>query len=93
MYMFCKAYALGQIESGRSDSGDWVRRTLVCSAIDDEAKLIAFDAFGQKKCEKLGEIQQGQILKVFYTIEAREREGKWYNRVNLERFESYTQKS
>ena len=90
MNMFCKTYALGQTESGYSDNGEWYRRTLVCETIDEKQKLIAFDVFGQKRCDKLEELKPGMMLRVWFTIEAREHDGKWYNRVNLDRYEAWS---
>lgn len=89
MEIYVRAYALGVMESGMSENGEWHRRTLIGETVTDTPKLIAFDAFGEKRCSRLDEIQQGELLKINYTIEARERDGRWYNRVNLERFERY----
>lgn len=83
MKMFARLYALGQIESGRSESGEWVRRTMVVETIDDDRKLIALDVFGQRRVEALDELQQGQVLEVTFSIEARMHEDRWYNRINL----------
>lgn len=81
--MFARLYALGQTESGRSESGEWVRRTMVVETIDDDCKLIALDVFGQRRIEALDELEQGQLLEVTFSIEARMHECKWYNRINM----------
>lgn len=89
MEIYVRAYTIDVMEHGMSENGEWYRRTLVGETITETPRLIAFDAFGEKRCNRLDEIQQGDMLKINYTIEAREHEGRWYNRVNLVRFERY----
>lgn len=90
MQVFVSAYALGVMESDVGGNGKWFRRTLVGQTLGDNPKLIAFDVFGKKRCEQLDSIISGSMLKVHYTIDAHEYDGKWYNRINLERVEIYT---
>lgn len=89
MKLFARLYALEPIESGTSESGEWERRTIVVETVGDERKLIALDCFGQRRVRELDRIEDGQLLEVTFTIEARQHEMRWYNRVNLVNIQPY----
>lgn len=89
MKLFARLYALEPIESGISESGEWERRTIVVETVGDERKLIALDCFGQRRVRELDRLEDGQLLEVTFTIEARQHELRWYNRVNLVNIQPY----
>lgn len=92
MKMFAKVYALEPVESGCGGNGDWYRRTMVVETVGDDAKLIALDVFGERRLNDVEGLEQGQFVEVAFNIEARQHEGRWYNRVNMLSVKGYSAK-
>lgn len=90
MKLFAKVYALEPIEEGVGENGAWKRRTMVIETLENEPKLIALDCFGEKRLQSMEELEQGQLVEVVCGIEARQHDGRWYNRVNLQTVKGYS---
>lgn len=83
MKLFAKVYAVEPIQHGMSENGEWVRRTVVIETLENDPKLIALDAYGERRVGWLDDLTCGQFVELTFNIEAHEHEGRWYNRVNL----------
>ena len=73
--------------SGVNKAGNpWKALQFVLQVDDVFHKYIVFEIFGDDKIE-LMHVQVGEDLKVYFDIEAREYQGKWYNQVRAWRVE------
>lgn len=66
--------------SGTSSRGDWKACDFVLETIEQFPKRLVFSVWGADRLSRFN-IQQGQDLHVFFDIDAREYNGKWYNSV------------
>ncbi len=65
------------IQSGESARGVWKKRVLVISTGEQFVRDIAFIAWNDI-AEALDELRRGQKVKIQFTLESREFNGKWY---------------
>jgi len=67
----------------QSTGNPWKRQTFIAETIEQYAKKIAFTVQGVDKIERLGidKLKTGDKRKVFFQIDAREYQGRWYNEV------------
>ena len=72
------------ITTGEGQNGPWKMARYVIESIERFPRRIAFDVSdGQTgRIERLG-IKQGLRMKIFFDIDARQFEGKWYNSVHV----------
>lgn len=80
MKQYAKVYGLTDIECGRSDNGDWERRSLIIETLTTNPQLVAIEFFGKKKVATLQGVQRGMFVEVVFSITSREYEGKWFTR-------------
>lgn len=73
--------------SGVNKAGNpWKALQFVLQVDDVFHKYIVFEIFGEDKIELMN-VQVGEDLKVYFDIEAREYQGKWYNQLRAWRVE------
>jgi hypothetical protein len=74
-----------EIESGISNAGkDWSKKDFVIETDDQYPKKIAFTLFGDKVSLAPN---IGEDVKVYYNLESREYNGKWFHNVNAWKIE------
>lgn len=77
-------YALGEVTGGQTrNGGTWQKREVVVETKDGNyTDLVALTAFGDRvdDCDRF---QEGDEVKVKFTISAREYNGRYYTDVNL----------
>ena len=66
--------------SGTSARGEWKACDFVLETIEQFPKKMVFSVWGADRLSRFN-IQQGQDVHVFFDIDAREYNGKWYNSV------------
>ncbi|MBR4388801.1 MAG: DUF3127 domain-containing protein [Prevotella sp.] len=66
--------------SGSSARGEWKVGEFVMETIEQFPKRMVFSVWGADRLSRFN-IQQGQDVHVFFDINAREYNGKWYNSV------------
>lgn len=66
--------------SGTSARGDWRVGEFVLETIEQYPKKMVFSVWGDDRLKRFN-IQQGQDLQVFFDIDAREYNGRWYNSI------------
>lgn len=72
-------YALPEV-SGVSKSGNnWKKREYVLETQETYPKKIHFDFFGEKADQF--PLQVGQVIRLFFDIESREYQGRWYTSI------------
>lgn len=64
-------------QQGEGKNGAWEKQTFVIETSGDYPKKIAFDVWNDK-INDLAKFKQGDKLKVYFEIDSREYEGKWY---------------
>ena len=77
-----KAIAALQVKSGVSQrTGEqWQSREYVIETQEQYPKRICFEVFGTDKLKEFN-IRNNDLIKVFFDINAREYNGKWYNSI------------
>jgi hypothetical protein len=72
-----------KVESGTSKAGkEWSKQEFVIETLDNQyPKNICFTLFGDKT-DLLQRITQGMTVEVYFNLESREYNGKWFHNVN-----------
>lgn len=73
-------------QSGTSGKGDWKKQDAVIETLEQYPKKVCI-TFWSDKVDELKKISDGQVLKVFFDIESREYQGKWYTNLKAWKFE------
>ena len=77
-----KVIQLLPVQSGVSKAGkDWSKQEFVIETEEQFPKKICFTLFGDK-LSLLNGIAIGQEVEVFFNVESREFNGKWYHNIN-----------
>ncbi len=64
--------------SGTSARGEWKAQEYVLETMDQYPRKMVFEVFGEERIKRFN-IQMGQDVKVFFDIDAREYQGRWFN--------------
>lgn len=75
-----KIIAILEARSGvaRSSGNSWMTQEFVIETQDQYPKKMVFSIFGEDKIQQAA-INIGDIIKVYFDIDAREFNGRWYN--------------
>ncbi|MFV0345211.1 MAG: DUF3127 domain-containing protein [Bacteroidales bacterium] len=74
-------------QSGTSKAGkEWKKQEFVIESDEQFPKSICFTLFGDKTA-LVAEVAIGDIVEVFFNLESREFNGKWYHNINAWRIE------
>jgi hypothetical protein len=75
-------------QSGQSKNGAWKRQDFLLETTEQQySKKALFSAWGDK-VDALDQYSIGDILKVYFNIEAREYNERWYNDVKIWKVEA-----
>jgi len=75
-------------ESGVSKAGkEWSKQDFVIETNEQFPKKICFTLFGDKT-SLIGGISEGTEVEVFFTVESRDFNGKWYHNINAWKIEN-----
>lgn len=68
--------------SGESERGLWVSQEYVLEVThrNDFKTRMCFTVFGAENIRRFA-IREGMLCSVFFSIDAREKDGKWYNSI------------
>lgn len=71
-----------EIQSGVSKvkGNPWKLQTYILETQEQRPRTVAFDVFGEDKIRNMN-IKMGDSLTVYFDIDAREYQGRWYNQV------------
>lgn len=58
----------------------WARQSYVLETEGQYVRHCAFDVIGTERIQNMG-INEGEVLTVFFDVDAREWQGKWYNSI------------
>ena len=84
-----KVIAVLPIQQGTSKSGNaWSKQDCVIETSDKYPKKMCFGVWNDKISEFA--IQKGEALKVFFEVDAREWQGKWFNEIRAWKVERGT---
>ncbi|MBO5886820.1 MAG: DUF3127 domain-containing protein [Bacteroidaceae bacterium] len=80
-------------KSGTSQrtGNNWRCGQYVLETIEQYPKKILFEVFGEEKIHSMN-IHIGEELTVFFDVDAREYNGKWYNQIRAWKVERQTEK-
>lgn len=71
--------------SNRTGS-EWICGQYVLETLDQYPRKLFFEVFGTDKIQQFN-IQQGEMLTVFFDIDAREYNGRWFNSIRAFRID------
>ncbi len=75
-------------ESGVSKAGkEWSKQDFVIETNEQFPKKICFTLFGDK-VSLINSISEGNEIEVFFTVESRDFNGKWYHNINAWKIEN-----
>lgn len=78
--MTAKFLQLGQRASGEGKNGTWTKQELIVETMDQYPRKICFVCWGDL-ADKVREFKVGDLLKLQFSIESREFNGRWYTDV------------
>ena len=77
-----KVIEIVPVESGTSAAGkEWSKQEFVIETDDQYPKKVAFTLFGDKRTI-ISNLVIGNDVKVFFNLESREHNGRWFHNVN-----------
>lgn len=77
-----------KMESGVSKAGkEWQKQDFVIETNEQFPKKICFTLFGDK-ITMINGISEGSEIEVFFSVESRDFNGKWYHNINAWKIES-----
>jgi hypothetical protein len=85
-----KLIAILPEQSGQTERGPWVRGGFVIETEEQYPKKIAFTLFGERVA-MIKSFTIGSVLRVQFSAESREYEGRWYTDLRCFRIEPFTQ--
>ncbi len=85
-----KLIAILPEQSGQTERGNWVRGGFVIETEEQYPKKIAFTLFGER-VEMIKPFAIGSNLRVQFSAESREYEGRWYTDLRCFRVEAFAQ--
>lgn len=77
-----KIYQIGTSLSGVGQNGTWRKQEFVIETMDQYPKRICIEAWNDD-VRLLETLQPGNVVKVFFNVESREYEGKWYTQCRM----------
>lgn len=75
-----KFVQLGQRTSGEGRNGTWTKQELIAETMEQYPRKICFVCWGDL-ADKVREYNVGDVLKLQFSIESREYNGRWYTDV------------
>ena len=85
-----KLIAILPEQSGQTERGAWKRGGFVIETEEQYPKKIAFTLFGER-IDMIKPFALGSVLRVQFSAESREYEGRWYTDLRCFRVEAFTQ--
>ncbi len=82
-----KIFSILPEQTGQGQNGLWVKQTFVIETADRFPKKICLQAWNDKG-ELITRLKQGDEVKVFFDLESREFNGKWYTDAKVWKMES-----
>ena len=80
-------------ESGVSKAGkEWTKQDFVIETNEQFPKKVCFTLFGDKT-SLINAVSEGSEIEVFFTVESRDFNGKWYHNINAWKIEKSGQKT
>ncbi len=77
------------LQTGISGAGkEWKKQNFVIETQDQYPKSIAFTLFGDEKIAALTQYAVGAEVNVFFNLESREYQGRWFSNVNAWKIEA-----
>lgn len=72
-------YALPEVSGVSKNGNNWKKREYVLETQETYPKKIHFDFFGEKADQF--PLQVGQVIRLYFDIESREYQGRWYTSI------------
>lgn len=74
-------------QTGTSAKGEWKKQDAVIETLEQFPKKICITFWGER-ADELKKLNEGDSIKVFFDIESREYQGKWYTNLKAWKFET-----
>ena len=74
-------------QTGTSAKGEWKKQDAVIETLEQFPKKVCITFWGER-ADELKKLNEGDNIKVFFDIESREYQGKWYTNLKAWKFET-----
>lgn len=74
-------------QTGTSAKGEWKKQDAVIETLEQFPKKVCITFWGER-ADELKKLNEGDSVKVFFDIESREYQGKWYTNLKAWKFET-----
>lgn len=74
------------LQTGEGKNGVWKKQDFVIETNDQYPKKLCISAWGDK-VDELNRLKKGDLIKVFFDIQSREYNGKWYTDIRAWRIQ------
>ncbi|MCC6722495.1 MAG: DUF3127 domain-containing protein [Bacteroidia bacterium] len=74
-------------QTGASSKGEWKKQDAVFETLEQYPKKICI-TFWSERVDELKKISEGETIKIFFDIESREYQGKWYTNLKAWKMET-----
>jgi len=81
-----KIFQVLQIQTGQGKNGPWQKQEFVIETADQFSKKVCFSLWGEK-INDLKNLEKGTMVKVQFSLESREYNGRWYTDARAYRIE------
>lgn len=75
------------VQSGTSARGEWQKQEFIIKTQDNFPKEVCFNVWGADKVAELDSYKEGELLKIFFNVESREFNQRWYTDLRAWRIE------
>lgn len=82
-----KVVSVAPVDSGQGKNGVWHKQSFVIETGGDYPKKICFTLWGEEKINKY-DLVIGLVLTVYFELESREYNGRWYTEAKAWKIES-----
>ncbi|MGP1515687.1 MAG: DUF3127 domain-containing protein [Bacteroidales bacterium] len=77
-------------QRGESARGPWIRGGFVIETDEQYSRKVAFSLWGEDKLMAMKNIALGTTLKIVFSLESREFQGRWYTDCRCNNIETFT---
>mgnify|MGYP001075939395 CR=1 FL=1 len=78
-------------EEGQGRNGQWVKGAFVVETEEQYPKKVCFTVWGEKMINALTAIKEDDQIKVYFSVESREHNERWYTDLKCFRIDSLSQ--
>ena len=75
-------------EVGQGKNGQWIKGAFIAETEGEFPKKVHFTVWGENMVTTLDTIKEGELIKVYFSVESREYNERWYTDLKAYRIDS-----